>query len=432
MTVLVSDSFNRANSTTALGTTDSYNGGTAKTWVADVGTWGISNNKAYEITASTTGLVWVDTGFSDFSVSADIAWQSNAGIVARYTSATDYIFARIGTTDIKLFKTVAGTSTQIGNTYTFTPSAGTTYNLKISLSGSSLTVYKDGSSVITATDTFNQTATRAGFRNFNDTTSTFDNFQAQDFNTGGTNASITSVIANATASSLASTVTTQQQVSVSGVVANANTSALAPSVSADANITSMVAISTASAINPSISTTENISISSVVASASTSALSPQVGSFTNVLINTVVANSTASSNNPSVVTTQNINLGAPIANASASALVPANVGVSTSATIAATVASLMVDVIAPTITTTQGVNVQAVSANVSANGLSPTLQRDMVLFAVMGGSQSSALAPLINWTSTAIISTTYLQGSRILNVNLQGNQVLDINLKGVV
>jgi hypothetical protein len=175
-TVYVSDSFNRVKAST-LGITDNYNGGSSKTWIADVGSWGISNNKAIETNASATGVVWVDGGHSDFSVSADINWQSNVGLLARYTDASNYIFARIGTTDIKLFKVVAGTSTQLGSTFTMTPTSGATYNLKLTLSGSNISVFKDGNSIISTTDTFNQTATKAGLRNFNDTTSTFDNFQ---------------------------------------------------------------------------------------------------------------------------------------------------------------------------------------------------------------------------------------------------------------
>jgi hypothetical protein len=60
----VSDDFNRADSTSVVGTSDSYNGGTNKAWtVFGTGGMGISTNRLYAPTG--TGSAWVDAGITD-------------------------------------------------------------------------------------------------------------------------------------------------------------------------------------------------------------------------------------------------------------------------------------------------------------------------------------------------------------------------------
>jgi hypothetical protein len=73
---LVSDNFTRANSTTSAGTTNSYNGGTNKTWTAwSTGGVGISNNTLYAPTG--TGQAYIDAAVTDARMEITITTVGN-------------------------------------------------------------------------------------------------------------------------------------------------------------------------------------------------------------------------------------------------------------------------------------------------------------------------------------------------------------------
>jgi parallel beta-helix repeat protein len=75
-TSVVSDDFNRTDTTTGAGTTDSYNGGTNKTWTAfGTGGLGISSNKLYAPTG--TGAAYVDAGTADARMEVTIVTVGN-------------------------------------------------------------------------------------------------------------------------------------------------------------------------------------------------------------------------------------------------------------------------------------------------------------------------------------------------------------------
>jgi hypothetical protein len=425
MTVLVSDSFNRADSTT-LGIAD-----TGQSWQSlGTGIFGISSNQAYQSTTGADSLVYIDTTQTDVKTSVVIAVnQGQPGVFFRIVDANNLFRALRVSGTLYLQKKTSGTITTIS---TKTLAYVTNEKLSvISKSDGTIEVYVNDVLQISATDNTYVTSTKQGFGVGSANVGTrWDTFQIEDLG-GGTNTSITSVIASATASAIAPTVTTQKQVSVSSVVANVNANALAPSISTSssvsANITGTVATSTANAISPTIQTSKNSTIQSVASSATATALSPQVGSFTNVSVNTVTANATASANNPSVSTTRNISLGAPVSNAVASALVP-NVGLSQSATIAATIASLVVDAIAPNVGTSQGTRINSMVAGSTASAMSPTIQTDAIISAIVAGMQASGMVPSIN--GKMIIGTIHLKGSATLNVYLVGSQTLNVSLKG--
>jgi hypothetical protein len=190
MAVLVSDSFNRANSTTTLGTTDSYAGGTAKTWALfGLGAYGINNNQAYASTAPGSGrnVAYVDAGVSDGSVSCVISNITQSSefpkLCFRIQNEANMLYVEYewNSGQIDLRKYVGGTSTLIGQ-YSGTFIVGAT--LKIVTNGSSITVYLNGTQIITATDTFNQTQTRWGICSYNYPNPRFDNFVVSDLDTG--------------------------------------------------------------------------------------------------------------------------------------------------------------------------------------------------------------------------------------------------------
>jgi hypothetical protein len=74
--VVFSDDFNRADSATTPGTSDSYSGGTNTAWVVDSGTLGISSNQLY--TPNTTSCrMHIDAGVSDATFQLTVATVGN-------------------------------------------------------------------------------------------------------------------------------------------------------------------------------------------------------------------------------------------------------------------------------------------------------------------------------------------------------------------
>jgi chitodextrinase len=153
----VSDSFNRVDSSTSLGVSD-----TGQTWTALTGTWGISSNQAY-LAAGTGGIAVIDSGKSDATIQVKnaVITATNMRFVFRLTDSNNYYIVQTDTGNVyKLYKNVAGTFTSLGTSTGITPANGDV--LKVVTNGSSITVYVNGSQIITATDTFNQTATKHG------------------------------------------------------------------------------------------------------------------------------------------------------------------------------------------------------------------------------------------------------------------------------
>lgn len=173
---LAGDAFNRADSASSLGVTDI--GGLS--WVADVGTWGVTGKKAYLATSSGAGpnAAYVDVGTADVVITMTLAaWQASdyPRLIARYTDIGNHILLQGSNTAYQLYKRVANTYTQLGSDYTYTPTAGDV--IKLVCSGNNFTVYVNGVSRITATDSFNNTVTKHGISvGGNATTPRFANF----------------------------------------------------------------------------------------------------------------------------------------------------------------------------------------------------------------------------------------------------------------
>jgi len=169
----ITDDFNRIDSTTSLGVAT-----TGQAWVSQKGTWGISGNKAYASNPNgTDAIAVIDSGESDVTISVDGTWNTSTGIAFR-VNGTDLLAAYINSTGLKLYKFTISTNELLGE-YLFTPVVGTTYAIKVIANGSSIKVSLDGTERISVTNTFNQTATKHGFRVFNDTGSRFDNFKIE-------------------------------------------------------------------------------------------------------------------------------------------------------------------------------------------------------------------------------------------------------------
>lgn len=172
------DDFNRADSTTSIGSPS--DGGSA--WVIHGGTWGISSNQGYRVDSGTYAFVSLETSVADGDVQVTCAATSNPymGPACRITSDQNWVGVLTGdaSNQILFYKRVAGSYTQLGSTYSGAVAAGDV--MKLSFSGSSYTIYQNGVSRITATDSSHNTVTKHGLL-VNSGTSSGDRFEDFSF-----------------------------------------------------------------------------------------------------------------------------------------------------------------------------------------------------------------------------------------------------------
>jgi hypothetical protein len=159
----ITDSFNRADNSSSLGTTD-----TGQAWSTFQGTWGIGTNRAQAVTHADNDTAYVTTPSADMTISAKIAAVTGVtapGLIARATAVNNYYMAQAqfngGTNAFYLFKQVAGSYTQLGMS-AVVPVVGDTF--AISAIGTSIRVIVNGSTLISVTDSTFSVGTKAGFR----------------------------------------------------------------------------------------------------------------------------------------------------------------------------------------------------------------------------------------------------------------------------
>jgi hypothetical protein len=172
---LISDNFNRANTTAGLGTSSDG------TWSwTEVGqNAGIQSNQVYCPVTSGTQYdpqANIDLASSDhwaqvtYPVGAG-APAANWGVHVRYSSITPLTYYsliyRSSGTRYELWKCVSGTNTMIANGVTLTAAGVVGDTIKLQITGSSLTGYRNGTAItgITAiTDTAIASGTRVGLQ----------------------------------------------------------------------------------------------------------------------------------------------------------------------------------------------------------------------------------------------------------------------------
>ncbi len=155
---IVSDSFNRANSASGLGTAD-----TGQTWVADAGIIGIQSNQAYmpntgtSITTINSNVANVAVQFTDVNAAVDTSLF--VGVVVRYTDTSNYFRIVIQQTTLFIQRRQAGTTTTVAQT-SITRNANDVYRIEASSAG--ITAFQNNVSLLSPADTFNNTATKQG------------------------------------------------------------------------------------------------------------------------------------------------------------------------------------------------------------------------------------------------------------------------------
>jgi hypothetical protein len=157
-TLLTADNFNRANQTN-LGNTNGAGSLDPLAWPAD-GCWSISGNQAVMIQSSgSPSYTFLDVGTGNVDVSLRLVTQGTAGgLFIRYTDTNNMIWIQSSFGTVTVYRRQAGASTSILSCGTF--ANGDT--IRVVATGSSITVYRNGTQVGTVTETFNQTATKVG------------------------------------------------------------------------------------------------------------------------------------------------------------------------------------------------------------------------------------------------------------------------------
>jgi len=184
MSILVKDSFNRANSTTTLGNTE-----TGQTWkYGNNSVWGIYNNAAYCVSGSNPVLTYVDAGQSDVDITVKVTTvNDNNAIIFRIDSSINSYF-ELGINGV-LTKFNEGNS----NDHVTIVSSGQSFVsgdiARIVAQGNTITGYKNGIQIFTTTSIFNQTMTKHGLGSWrggaNGANGLWDDFQISDLASSG-------------------------------------------------------------------------------------------------------------------------------------------------------------------------------------------------------------------------------------------------------
>jgi hypothetical protein len=169
--IIVYDSFDRSNSTTTMGDAD-----TGQTWVPNNGTWGIVSNLAYEVSGTAQATTVVDSGASNCEIEVvltTIGIGSEANLCFRSTDNNNHFVGNSTT----LFRKQSGSFTSLG---TFSTAFGNGNVMKVVLNGTSIEVFRNGSSVLSVTSSFNQTATKHGLRTNGSNSARWNDFYVRE------------------------------------------------------------------------------------------------------------------------------------------------------------------------------------------------------------------------------------------------------------
>ncbi|WP_198153048.1 DNRLRE domain-containing protein [Pseudofrankia sp. DC12] len=149
-------SFTAANSTSSLGATD-----TGETWQALAGTWGVSNNSAYLVSAGIFKSVAVVPAPADGTIQFSTpTTQSRLGVAFRVQDADNMWMLYENGTSLVLAKRSGGLESTVKTVTGVCCATTDTYGVR--MVGSTLQMLRNGVVVGTATDSAFSTATKAG------------------------------------------------------------------------------------------------------------------------------------------------------------------------------------------------------------------------------------------------------------------------------
>lgn len=179
--VLAADSFNRANSTSSLGSADS-----GQAWVIHGSgvAWGISSNRAYLATPASAlnAAAVIDHGTADVLIQVKLSTidvNGGPGLCLRATDADNCFM----TNSTGLYKREAGANLQVGSNFSSAFVSGDT--IRIVAVGTIIKVYRQAAStgafveVLSTTSSFHQTSTSHGMRTRTVDSGRLDDYYAQ-------------------------------------------------------------------------------------------------------------------------------------------------------------------------------------------------------------------------------------------------------------
>lgn len=231
MTVVASDTFDGGTAGTTL---PAYSSSWVKPSYAGVGNWVITD--AGRVRCNGLDAVvyhTADPSSADYTVSADLYCASTGGqspgVIGRASTTANTFYMARWSGGWQLYRRVGGSFGQISSTVSFTPSAGGTYNLKLVMAGSTISLYANGSGTptISGTDTQITAVGKAGLRDSGGTSDStclhVDNFLVEE--AGGGGAGIDATISGATLKTAArlsgGAMTAAPALSISGAILRA-------------------------------------------------------------------------------------------------------------------------------------------------------------------------------------------------------------------
>lgn len=178
---IVSDTFSSADGTNINGKLPNIGVG-SDAWSVLIGTMETMSGRLLctgSIGAFAEWTCVIESGQGDVTVSAKLQINTSGTdscLVLRATDVNNYwLIQIIDTGAVNIYKKVAGTFSSLLATASLTITDGVDYTVSAQFSGNVLTATVNGSHLITYTDSFNNTATKHGFR-FGNTANQADNF----------------------------------------------------------------------------------------------------------------------------------------------------------------------------------------------------------------------------------------------------------------
>lgn len=175
--VVLSDSFNRADTTAGLGTAD-----TGQSWTSSYGPLGIASSRAYAPNAG-GGRAYIDSGLSDMDLSINLNVHDTGSEEWVHFRAVDgNSFWRFGyaATGNYVLQKYTGSGSPASTSTSTAPTSGDT--IRVVTNVGNITCYVNGAVVAGVIDTYNSTQTKVGVEIFKATSSSsrFDDLVVSD------------------------------------------------------------------------------------------------------------------------------------------------------------------------------------------------------------------------------------------------------------
>lgn len=181
MANIVTDSFNRADTTLSLGTAD-----TSQVWTnGATAVWIVTTNKARLSSGPDQSHTYIESGISDSVTQVTVSTLGgDDGLLFRLQDDANFLMLQFDASNTRLYKRVASSFTQLGTSATTTASGDI---WKVTANGTSITAAKNGTDIYSITDSTFQTETGHGLRTYvpsSSTTTRFDDFKVDDLTVG--------------------------------------------------------------------------------------------------------------------------------------------------------------------------------------------------------------------------------------------------------